>query len=428
MRGKSRTARWTFGSLMATVAIMASACGSSSSSAGSSSSSSSPGPGSGNSAPPSPSSPPHGETIKIGYICSCTGALASSISVNLQGYEAWVKATNANGGINGHQVQLFVKDDALNPATSVSEVHELIGQDHVIALVETSNVISGWDSYVNQEKIPVIGSDGADEEMYTNPDFFFPGQTDDSLPLSVVLGAKKVGATKLATFFCAEATACSVLEGPTKTAAAQNGVKISYSTVISASAPSFAAQCLAAKQSGATALFVADAVSVNETVAKDCHQQGYNPTVIVSDGAVAESFKSSPGLSNNLLSMQPQIPFTVTNTPGTIAMINAFKKYEPSLMGNPNYNGEVVEAWTSGLLFAAAAKAGDLGANGNLTSQQLYNGLYALNGSTLGGMAPPLNYKPGVAHTVDCWFWLRTSNGQFTTPYGVTPQCASPSA
>jgi hypothetical protein len=34
----------------------------------------------------------------VGYICSCTGALASSITVNWQAYEAYVSYTNAHAG------------------------------------------------------------------------------------------------------------------------------------------------------------------------------------------------------------------------------------------------------------------------------------------------------------------------------------------
>jgi branched-chain amino acid transport system substrate-binding protein len=104
-------------------------------------------------------------------------------------------------------------------------------------------------------------------------------------------------------------------------------------------------------------------------------------------------------------------------------MVAAFKKYQPSLMSSPNYNGEVDEAWTSGLLLAAAVEAGNPGAK--ITSAEILKGLHSLNGDTLGGMAPPLTYKAGKANTVDCWFWMTTSNGKFTEKYGLKPQCAT---
>jgi hypothetical protein len=130
--------------------------------------------------------------------------------------------------------------------------------------------------------------------MYTNPDFFFPGQTDDSLPAAVVLAAKKVHAKSFAIFSCAESPSCQELGTPEKTAAAKYGEKLSYITQISASVPSFAAPCLAAKQAGATVLFVADAVNVVEAVASSCSSQGYTPTIVASDGAVGKQFPQIP--------------------------------------------------------------------------------------------------------------------------------------
>ncbi len=330
---------------------------------------------------------------------------------------------NANGGINGHKVQLLTADDAYNPATSVSQVHSFVAQ-HVIAIASVSNTPNAWESYVQQQGVPVVGTDGSGSPFYTNPDFFYPGQTDDSLAASVVLGAKKVGAKSWAIIYCTESPACQELVAPEKTAAQQYGVPLVYSTGVSASAPNYTAQCLAAKQSGAEALFIADAVSVVETVAKDCHAQGYNPTVIASDGAVGSAFNTLPGLSSNFLSMQPQIPFFVKSTPATQSMYAAFNKYQPGLVNNPNFNGEVVEAWTSAVALGQALKDGGLSSSSAPTAQMVLNGLHTFNGETLGGLAPPLRWTAvGKPNVVDCWFWMGTSNGKFTTPYGLTPEC-----
>jgi branched-chain amino acid transport system substrate-binding protein len=360
--------------------------------------------------------------IPVGYICSCTGALASSITVNRQAYEAYVSYTNAHGGIDGHQIKLYTADDSLNPATASAEVHTFVTQDHIVALASVSNFPQAFDTYIVSMGIPVLGTDGSAEDMYTNPDFFFPGQTDDSLPAAVVLAAKKVHAKSFAIFYCAESPACQELVAPEKAAATKYGETLSYITQISASAPSFAAQCLAAKQAGATVLFIADAVSVVESVATSCAAQGYAPTIVASDGAVGEQFPQTTGLKSGLLAFEPQIPFNVTSTPPTKTMVAAFKKYQPTLMSNPNYNGEVDEAWVSGLLLTAAVEK-DGNPAATVTSKAILTGLHSFKGVTLGGMAPPLTYHAGKANTTDCWFWMGTKNGKFTEPYGLKPEC-----
>jgi branched-chain amino acid transport system substrate-binding protein len=87
-------------------------------------------------------------------------------------------------------------------------------------------------------------------------------------------------------------------------------------------------------------------------------------------------------------------------------MVSAFKKYEPGLMSNPNYNGEVDEAWTSGLLLAAVSRP--VSRAPLITSAEILKGLDSLKGDTLDGMSPPLTYHAGKPNTTDCWFWMTT--------------------
>ncbi len=225
--------------------------------------------------------------------------------------------------------------------------------------------------------------------------------------------------------YCAEAAACQELVAPLEAIGPKYGVKLAYNTQISFSAPSYAAECLAAQQAGVKALFIGDSVTVVQSVAKDCAAQGYNPTIIASDGAVGIQFTSTPGLENNLLAFEPQIPFNVTNTPATKDMVAAFKKYQPSLMSSPNYNGEVDEAWVSGLMLAKAVEDGSPG--NTVTSAEILKGLHSFKDETLGGMAPPLTFTAGKPNLTDCWFWMTTAHGKFTEKYGLTPECATKS-
>lgn len=365
----------------------------------------------------------HKPPIKIGFVDPGTSALASSTSVAVPAYQAWVDNVNHHGGINGHKVDLIVVHTDTNPGKAVSVVTQLINQDHVIAIAEISNLDSTFATMVAKAHIPVIGTNISSLLMFTNPDFFAEGQTNDSLPISVAMAAKKIGAKKLGLFYCAESSICKQLVTPEKQVAAKEHTPLVFSAAISASAPNYTAPCLAAKQAGVQALFIADAVSVDLSAAKGCASQGYTPALVADDGAVSKTFATAPGWTNNMISMQPDIPFFVKSK-ATHAMVKAFKKYEPSLMKNPNYNEEVVESWASGLLFQKAAKLGKLGVKGKPTSKELYKGLYKMHGTTLGGIAPPLSYTKTKPNPIDCWFWMRTKNKKFTTPYGLKPVCA----
>ena len=106
-------------------------------------------------------------------------------------------------------------------------------------------------------------------------------------------------------------------------------------------------------------------------------------------------------------------------------MNKALDKYAPGIRKDVNYGELPMEAWVAGKMFQAAAAAGKLGANGKApTSAELTKGLDSLNGTTLGGLAPPLNFTAGKPHPVDCWYWAVLKQGKYSTPLGLKPACA----
>jgi branched-chain amino acid transport system substrate-binding protein len=372
----------------------------------------------------------NGAPITVGIICSCTGPEASSIIAGPPAYQAWASSVNAHGGIGGHDVKVIVKDDAANPTTSLSEAQSLINQDNAVALVDDSEVDSSWGTYVRQHNVPVIGGASFSYLYVTNSDFFSVGQTPDNYAVNYAEAAKKVGAKTIGEIYCAEAAACQQGATGLKTTSDGLGVQDVFSIAASASAPNYAAQCLAAQQAGVKMLVPGVATTVGESIATDCSKQGYNPYYVVADGGVAVSSATTPGFDHSgtgLVVSEPDLPFWVKSTPGSKTMYKAFKKYKPSLTGSSTFNAEAVQFWDSGLLLAAAVNAS--AASKSVTSASLVSGLYKLKGTTLGGMAPPLTYHRGVPNPVDCWFWGRVTPKGFTTPYGLKADCAkSPAA
>jgi branched-chain amino acid transport system substrate-binding protein len=362
--------------------------------------------------------------INIGIVCSCLTVLASSNGIAVPGIVAWEKWVNAKGGINGHKVNLIMENDDASPALALPEVQKLVTQDHVIAIGQDSDADSAFTSYIAQQHIPVIGLGSEATQDYTNSDFFASGQTESSGAASTVEAMKLSKVTKLALLYCAEAAVCAESVPSEEQALLKAGMKATYVTAISSVLPSYAAQCLAAQQSGAQAMAVGDGASVIETIAKDCHSQGYNPVWIQGDGSLAVAFTTSVGLSTDTISAQPDLPWTAKSAPGIKQMDAAFNKYEPTLLTNPDFNELAVQAWVTGLLIQAAGKAGHLGVNGPPTAKELYAGLYALKNDTLGGIAPPLNFKKGQPNPINCWYWMKVSHGKFTTPYGLKATCS----
>jgi branched-chain amino acid transport system substrate-binding protein len=347
--------------------------------------------------------------INIGDIASLTGPEASSIDQTTQVLEAWAKSVNAKGGLQGHPINLIIKDDGYNPTTSLSEVEGMVTGSHIVALVDNSDVDTTWYKYVEQNKVPVIGGqteDGPDEST----DFFDPGSTYKAFSAGEAYLAKLVHSKTTSDLYCAEVALCSEGNAALKAAFAKIGTKLVYTTAISFSAPSYAAQCLAAKQAGATSMTVGDATAVVTKVVQDCAAQGYTPVQLSADGTVGISWLSIPQFNGNV-DAQPDVPFFVHNAT-TNPMYTALKKYYPQQLTNPNFGEIVVENWADAILLQDAIGAVKL--SSTPTAAEVTNGMYALpQGTTLGGLTPPLHFHKGKITPNSCFYYMGIKSGKF---------------
>lgn len=101
--------------------------------------------------------------ITIGLIVSRTSPLgAETFSGPSYGAQAYVRALNERGGINGRTVRLIVCDDASTGAGNRRCVRKLIDDDKVFALVSNSILSYSGAEYVSSMGVPDIGSQPID--------------------------------------------------------------------------------------------------------------------------------------------------------------------------------------------------------------------------------------------------------------------------
>ncbi len=367
-----------------------------------------------------------GSPIKVGMVCTCTGAGGFG-AFDVPGrdmYQAWADTVNAAGGLDGHPVQLIAKDDGGLPANALSDAQALVA-DHVLAVVDISVVDQTFASVLQQANIPVIGSEMNNLPFGTNPDFYPEGQTNNSAIQAVIETAKQAGATNLANVYCAESPDCAQSVPAFKTVGQQLGLPVTYDAEISATAPNYTAQCLAAEQQHITAIFIGDSSAVIAKFASDCAQQNYQP-IFVTEGAGFGSLElSAPGLKDHLWNEFPGLPY-FANTPAVRAANAAIDKYFPGERQNTTLWDQIdFMSWASGQVLADALKAGGLSAGVSPTAAQVVTGLDSLKGDTLGGLAVPLTYTAGQPHSVNCWFTTRVQNGVPSLVNGGKTTCAS---
>jgi branched-chain amino acid transport system substrate-binding protein len=366
--------------------------------------------------------------IKVGVMCSCSGDSAfTSFNVPVsQVVQDWAKSVDAAGGLQGRQVQVVVENDNLNPGTSITDVGTLASQ-HVAAIVDASSLDAAWSATAGKDKIPVIGVYSNSESFQTNPYFFPEGQTETSVNKSIFAVAKMASVTKMGVMYCAESPVCANL-GPQMIALGKTvGIPVPYTSSISASAPNYTAQCLAAKQAGVTGLFVGDAAAIIVRVAADCAQQNYNPVFVGEGAGSGESENTSPGLRNKLWAEYPDLPF-FAGTPAIQAFDQAVNKYSPGVLQNKAvFTENAYMGWISMELFQKGLAASGVAPGSVVSADTVFKGLNTLKGETLDGTAPALTFAPGQPHAVTCYFIGRVQNGSPTVLNGGKPSCTSAS-
>lgn len=409
-----------------TMALLA-ACGSSSKSSGSkATSASTPASTTPSTATSSPTAAkPTGAAIKVGMICSCSGAQASQIGPTGKVATAWADSVNAAGGIDGSKVSMTVMDDGGSPATALQDAKTLVQQDHIVAMVgEFSLADAAFASYMASSGVPVVGGISPETSFLTNPDFYPSGAQVLTQTIGTVALAKTVAkTTDLGVPYCAESPICAEVV-PLAQAGGEvaGGLKVT-GLKVSSTAPSYTATCLSLKSSGVDGLFPAVASPVALRVVDGCAQQGYKPKIIGETSTASNAWLKDPNVNGALLSGYNANP-SDTSLPAVAQLQAALNKYDPGFVTSSDFNYDVIGPWAGGQLFKAAAEAAHVTASS--TAADVKKGLYALKNETLGGLSGPLNFVPGKPTFVGCYFTVEVTGGKFESLNGNKPTCFTP--
>jgi branched-chain amino acid transport system substrate-binding protein len=268
----------------------------------------------------------------------------------------------------------------------------------------------------------VIGGVSPDAPYLTNPDFYPSGsqlliQTIGTFNLAKAAGKKHIGV-----LYCAESPICAQLVPLSEGIGKLDGLAVTTAKV-SSTAPSYTPNCLALKTAGVDSLFVGAASPIVQRVTAACAQQGYTPQTVSQASTFSGAWLSQSSFDKALLSGYNANPYDAS-TPAIQQLQAALDKYAPGLTTSSGYNYDVVGVWAGAQLFAAAAKAGNIGPTS--TPADMKKGLYALKNATLGGLSGPLNFTAGKPAFVPCYFTEQIEHGKLASLNGDKPTCLTP--
>jgi ABC-type branched-subunit amino acid transport system substrate-binding protein len=97
-------------------------------------------------------------SITIGATTPLTGPAAPGYSEISAASNAIFKWANANGGVNGRQINYIIKDDGYNPANTVTLTRQLVQQNNIFADVGSLGTPTqlAVQSFLNTNKVPQL--------------------------------------------------------------------------------------------------------------------------------------------------------------------------------------------------------------------------------------------------------------------------------
>jgi ABC-type branched-subunit amino acid transport system substrate-binding protein len=309
-----------------------------------------------------------GTPIKIGFIYSATGGASSSYVDSQFGAQARFAAQNAAGGVNGHPLQLEIADDQSTPTGNNLAAEEVVQQHQVFGVIEDSSLAFGGVKYLNAQGIPVTGAavDGPEWGMqpYSN---MFSVTIPTSGPVGGVnytytnLGAfmKDIGITSLAGAAINSPSAIQALDDSFY-AASLDGIKTCYkNTSVPFAAYDFTPLALSVKSSGCDGLLglmglagnvsLSNAIKQGGSQAKQVYATSYDQNLLDSPTALSASQGDYAEV--------PAVNFTPPNAAaqqmlGNLEKYTQFKGGIPSL--NIDYGYEAADLMIKGLQVAGS--------------------------------------------------------------------------
>jgi branched-chain amino acid transport system substrate-binding protein len=355
-----------------------------------------------------------GSPIEIGFAVAETGLGEAQGASAVPTAQAWEKWVNANGGINGHPVQVVIEDTQSSPTAGLAAMKSLIGQSGISAVMlsDTSSE-APVGGYAATQNIAVIGANGFDVDLWgAKKNFFSNWTTQPWDAYGLIQASKSVGATKIGTVVCSEIASCATYGQVIQLVTKHYDVTDTGLVTASASAANYTAQCVSLMQKGTTMIDLAVPPAEVVRIAQDCIQQGYKGYF----GFASISFDQKQVAS--VTGMKVVLELSSFPWWSSAAPVQQFRaaiaKYAP---GTDIETNNATGTWAALELFREAVGT----IKGAITRQSVIDAYNQVSNQTLGGLLPqPITFTAGQPSPLVKASWLATYTVGDADPTTIT--------
>lgn len=357
-----------------------------------------------------------GPPIVIGYAASQSGAQASNGLAGAAVAQAWQKATNASGGINGKPVQIKITDTK-NTTTGASAALRQLTQDKGVSAIMLTDLVAEGSlvPMMKDAGVAFLSGGGSSDDAWFNVPGTFQDVTGSLYTIKGYAEAAKLGgATAFGWAACAEVATCSAHTDPANAYAASIGMKAGGGQQIASTATNYTAQCLAFKNKGVDGIALNVGIDTGVRFMGDCIQQGYNGVFSAMNSAFDQ--QKINGVTGAKIAGSTQGFPWWANNPQVAAYRDAMKKYQPDAVWQ---GGQSTSTWTTLELFK---KALENTKPAQVNRDTVLDAMYSIKNETLGGLLPqPITYTKGQGSPQVQCSWFFKYNAGDANPVSIPP-------
>jgi branched-chain amino acid transport system substrate-binding protein len=419
-----KTTRWQRATIfLASVALTASACGSTHSKASSS------GTSGGNSSTSSSASTTSSPPLVVGLVTSLTGPAGSTFTDVPTGAASRIDQQNAAGGVFGRKITLVTVDDASSTSQDPTAVADLVSKGALVVLGQSPFFFGGY-RYLQQHGVPVVGGgfDGPEwgEQPNTNMFEFTPAAADPDYPQYTTFAdfMKARGVTTVAAVGYGDTPSSKNTTTGFAFAAKSDGLKVGFvGTSLPNGSVDVGPTVLAMKQAGVNGLYMSVGANTAFALVSAAQQAGLNLKVALLPTGYGSSLLSQPTALAAAQGDYFELSWAPTqlNTPAVIAQRAAMKQFG-------GYTDIPSFGYSEGWYAADLAIRGLMAAGPNPTRASFIQGLQGVTNYNAGGLlANTMNFSLGQfgkAPATSCDYFVQLKGNQFV-PVDTTPVCGS---
>jgi len=335
--------------------------------------------------------------IVIGTIQDLTGGASIAGIPNARGVVYAVEALNAEGGINGREIELHVLD-ATDPNEGIDAYRRLVEEIGVHAIVgpPLSNIALAWVELSAEDEIPVVGH-FMDEAATTNPDtgepfpYMFLAQPSSMIHAGAMadFAINELGFTTFATIYnSANAFAVSQAE-PFIRYVEANGGQVLVEETFSWTDTDVSAQAIRVVQANPEAVYISDFAVQARMIVEQLRQAGFTGYILGANTLGANFATLMPGEDLSqvfFISNYDETDFTTK----TGELVRRYQEEE----GVDFWVGNVGFGWDATMVLAHALRLADDPTNGAEVRDILANQTTNVQGSTSLITIDPATHRP----------------------------------